>query len=206
MNAPNDPNQKQPEFQIHRSRPQDAEGGGMGLLPLVIVVLLLGGGGFFLAKSSGSGGDATPTPTATVETRPDVEVPTAIWDRLEFLVNEGRTEEAIDYGKEQDGIFPNAELRKRVAELQKELSGPGPRANADLMRDARKAFVAKSWPEVVELTSEVLNETEDGEAYYMRGVARGMTGEALSAQNDLESARENGFSEDKVQEAIDRFQ
>ncbi|HBP18141.1 MAG TPA: hypothetical protein DEA08_10155 [Planctomycetes bacterium] len=208
MNAPDDPNQKQPEFQLHRSRPQDVQGGGMGPLPIVIVVLLLGVGGFFLMNSSSSGkdGDATPTPTAEVDTRPDVEVPSAIWDRLEFLVNEGRTEEAIDYGKEQDKTFPNKELRKRVAALEQELAGPGPRSVLELMRDARKAFLAKNWSEVIDLTSAVLNEKEDGEAYYMRGVARGMTGEALSAQNDLESARENGHPEAQVQAAIDRFQ
>ena len=205
MNAPNDPNQ-QPEFQIHRSLPQDTSGGGVGPLPIVIVLALLSVGGFFFFKSSDSGQDATPTPSAAVETRPDVEVPTAIWDRLEFLVNEGRIEAAIDYGKDQDKIFPNAELRRRVTELQRELDGPAPRAVAELLRDARTAFTAKDWPQVVELTSQVLNEREDGEAYYMRGVARGMTGEALSAQNDLESARQNGQPEAKVQAAIDRFQ
>lgn len=207
MNAPDDSN-KQPEFQIHRSRPQDVEGGGAGLLPIVIVVLLLGGVGFFLMKSSSSdGADATPTPSApAVDDRPDVEVPTAIWDRLEFLVNEGRIEEAADYGRDQDKTFPNKELRKRVAELQREIDGPAPRSAVELMRDAQQAFERKDWPQVVELTSQVLEEREDGAAYYMRGVARGMSGEALSAQNDLESARQNGHPEAQVQEAIDRFQ
>jgi len=206
VNAPDDSN-KQPEFQLHRSRPQDVEGGGVGMLPVVVGILLLGGLGFFAMSSSGSEGDATPTPTASaVDTRPDVEVPAAIWDRLEFLVNEGRIEEAIYYGKEQDGTFPNKELRKRVAELQSELAGPAPRPVGDLMRDARRAFLAKDWDQVVDLTSQVLEEREDGEAYYMRGVARGMSGEALSAQNDLESARQNGHSEEQVQAAIDRFQ
>lgn len=194
--------QKQPEFQLHRSAPRDDADGAFPVVPLLVVVVMLVGGGLFYTSQQGAPA-ATPTPVAS-PTGPIEEAPAGVWERLNFLVDQERGVEALDYGRAQLELYNDPDLRARVKELDIEINGAVTESVSTLLTRAQQAASRSQWLETIEATTTILERDEEhAEAYYLRGVARGNQGNKAGAGEDLRSAKDYGFDTDKVETALE---
>jgi hypothetical protein len=204
------PGDKKPEFQLHRADRDANDGGGFPLGIVAVLLLVVVGGWFAFGRAKGPEKAGSPTPSASVESREVVEVPDAVWSRLDFLENEGREEEALAYAEEQLASYYNPKLVERIRALKRSTSGEDERdtrSTGVLLLEAQKALRANNLDRVIELMDVVLDarEEENGEAYFLRGLAKGLSGEASEAEDDLGEAAGQGVDEARIAAARARI-
>ncbi len=203
-------------FKITRAAPVEEKSSPVVMLLVVAVLLVVAGVAWSLKQNDGSNDQADgsdPTATVTPKPPPDVEVHDEVWGRLEFLEDEGRLEQALEYAEEQERETPNKDLRDKIAALREELGiGIPEETYSQALSRAQHAFANKRWEAVLSAASdaiEIAEEAEEddnhGQAYYLRGVAKSRAGDRFDAITDLETAIEMDYSVDECKQLIDQL-
>ncbi|MGE0710048.1 MAG: hypothetical protein AB7N76_25640 [Planctomycetota bacterium] len=204
--------QKQPEFKLHRSAPAAQAEGGSSPILVVVMLVLLGVGGFAGYKvmnrkdAAPSPSPSAAAPSPSIAPEDVVEVPDEVWARIEFLVNEGNLDRAIDETQQKLDLYPNPALQAKLAALKAQRDGAPARPVKDLLKDALAAGKERNWPQVNTLATQVLTQDDkNATAYLLRAQARGEMGDKLAAQGDLEAAKTCGADLGQVEALQQRY-
>jgi hypothetical protein len=209
-------------FRVTRAAPVQAAGPPMGLIVVVIALVVAGGLGFIKMNSGGSatdGGDTNGTDGTNgtngtngnggTDATKDVPVPDYVTERLEFLDQEGNLEAALEYAEENEKLTPNRTLRAKIKSYRKELGlDVVALTPAQLAKKAKIAIGKKDFDTAIGVLDEALEEaTEDATLYFLRGKAKGLSGDKLGAVGDLRSALELDYQPaTEVEALLERFE